>query len=168
MPKFDREIQRTILEVCMESYPSPPPSESFNMTNVVFCLENDEHKLKANIIYLYEHGLIKLNAHPMDNVVYLLSQVTATKDGIDFMLQDDGLNSILNVTTIKFHDDAVKLIADFINKNVESPEDKKKFLHQLRELPYETTKHLSLELVSKGLSQMPNAIQWLQKLLHHS
>lgn len=164
MDKFDRNMQLILLEEAVSVYPRQTDQDQFLNKGIFHAPE----KAIANIYYLYEHGLITIS-HPVPaELHHILCSIKATKDGIDFMLQDGGLNAILNITTIKFHDDAVSVIAEFVNKNVSNPADKQRFLHQLHGLPYETTKHIALELVSKGLAQMPNAVQWLQTLLHHS
>jgi hypothetical protein len=143
---------------------------NFNRTPIAFCSHDHPEKMKANIWYLMEHGLIAIdnNVNINRDIFSLLSNSRATKDGVDFMLQDGGLGAILNITTIKLHDDTLRLLSDFVNQNVEDSEDKRRFLQQIRELPYEATKHIALELVGKGLAQMPNAIHWLQTMLPHS
>lgn len=164
MDKFDREMQLLILKAAVDSYPSTTSSSQF-LNQGIF---SEPNKAIANTHYLMEHGLIRCVSRQQYEFEEMADCLVATKDGIDFLLQDDGLNAILNVTTIRFHDDAVAVIAGFINQNVGNTADKQKFLHQLRALPYETTKHIALELVSKGLAQTPNAIQWLQTLIHHT
>jgi hypothetical protein len=169
--KFDRELQLAILKVSTAKYPCTTEPSDFNKTEVARS-SSDVDKLLANVLYLEEHGLIKIEHHirgsisAMKENLRILSSISATKDGIDFMLQDGGLSAILKVTTIKLHDDTLSLLTEFINKHVESQEDKQKFFSRIRELPYESTKHIALQLVSKGLDQMPNAVQWLKTMIH--
>ncbi|MCS5874077.1 hypothetical protein LN650_24575 [Klebsiella pneumoniae subsp. pneumoniae] len=62
MDKFDRKLQREILQACVDSYPAAPLLEQFNLTEVAECAESNIQKLLANINYLCEHGLIKNNS----------------------------------------------------------------------------------------------------------
>ena len=68
--------------------------------------------------------------------------------------------------TVRLHDDTVKaLIAERIKSSDLPPEEKKRWLDSLRELPGETTKHLVLKLVDLGLDQAPAAIAAIGKWL---
>ncbi|MDE9519964.1 hypothetical protein KKJ17_20255, partial [Xenorhabdus bovienii] len=168
MSKFDRDMQKLILEKAIKAYPDTTKSNQFHEFMLARFEPDEEKKVRANIAYLVEHGVITLDPYPSHrsySSYELFSSIKATKKGIDFMLDDGGLSAILNVTTIKFHNDAVQQIANFIELTVQDPEDKKRFLTQLKQLPYETTKHVALELVNKGLTQIPNVAQWLGKFL---
>ncbi|CNL08682.1 MULTISPECIES: hypothetical protein [Yersinia] len=165
MNKFSREIQLIILQEAVKSYPLPTEACNFKDKGIF----TDAESSIANIHYLFEHGLLETRYGEIHyDLNLLLNSLKATKDGVDFLLGDEGLSAILKVTSVRFHNEAFQQIADFINQNAPDSPDKKKFLSQLRELPYETTKHIALELVSKGLNQTPNVIQWLQTLIHHS
>ncbi|MBP6083525.1 MAG: hypothetical protein KA732_19915 [Providencia sp.] len=164
MRKFDRELQFIILNAAIDAYPYPTRLSNFIGFETARFDAEEEHKLKVNIAYLIEHGVIETEfgrRHASIPIFELLCSIQATKKGIDFMANDGGLSAILNVTTIKFHHDAIQEIANLIEKTVQDPEDKQKFLTQLKQLPYETTKHISLELVSKGLTQIPDVVRWL-------
>lgn len=52
MDKFDRKLQREILQACVDSYPAAPLLEQFNLTEVAECAESNIQKLLANINYL--------------------------------------------------------------------------------------------------------------------
>ncbi|NBM90034.1 hypothetical protein GWI78_08880 [Proteus sp. G2658] len=166
--RFDRELQNFILTKAISRYPYSTEFTDFEDVMLSRFSRSEEAKVIANIAYLIEHGLIKLDlgiSVTSRSFSELLSSIIATKDGIDLMENDGGLSAILNVTTIKFHHDALQEIANLIDRAVQDPEDKKKFLSQLKQLPYETTKHVSLELVSKGLAQIPDVMQWLKTFL---
>ncbi|OWO86552.1 hypothetical protein B5C26_00980 [Photorhabdus luminescens] len=162
--KFDRQLQRDIISAAVSCYPNPTRNAIYDYPNTVF--EAPDDKLVANIVYLNEQGLIKGGVeHVMSDPIPALSTIIATKDGIDFILDDGGLSAILNVVTIKVHDETIQQIAKFIEQFDQSPEDKKKYLDQLKQLPYETTKHIVFELVKKGLTHTPDALQWLGTML---
>lgn len=95
MDKFDRKLQREILQACVDSYPAAPLLEQFNLTEVAECAESNIQKLLANINYLCEHGLIKNHSSIILNDHSILTRITATAKGIDFMLNDGGLSAIL-------------------------------------------------------------------------
>lgn len=166
--KFDRELQNFILTKAIERYPYSAKFTDFEDVMLSRFCRSDKEKAIANIAYLIEHRLIKLDLNAAITSLSfsdILNSIVATKDGIDLMENDGGLSAILNVTTIKFHHDAIQEIADLIDRTIQDPEDKKKFLFQLKQLPYETTKHVSLQLVSKGLNQIPDVVQWLKTFL---
>ncbi|KLU13888.1 MULTISPECIES: hypothetical protein [Xenorhabdus] len=170
MSKFDRELQKLILEKAIDAHPDATDAKQFHELLMTRFDSDEEKKVRANIIYLVEHKIITIDYNQHSNYnnlssYQLINSIRATEKGIDFMLDDGGLSAILNVTTIKFHHDAIQQIADLIELTVQDPEDKQRFLTQLKQLPYETIKHVSLELVNKGLAQIPNVAQWLGKFL---
>ncbi|MDC9591596.1 hypothetical protein PSI23_20510 [Xenorhabdus sp. XENO-10] len=170
MSKFDRDMQKLILEKAIEAHPDTTDAKQFHELLLARLDPDEEKKVRANIVYLVEHKVITIDYDKYTNYkilssYHLLNSIRATEKGIDFMLDDGGLSAILNVTTIKFHHDAIQQLANLIELTVQDPEDKQRFLTQLKQLPYETTKHVALELVNKGLAQIPNVAQWLGKFL---
>lgn len=162
--RIDRELQNKILTKLSELYPNHTDRSEWEYFKSVAI---DEDTLVANLLYLENHGLIVSGIKfGMSDYIINTGSLKITHRGLDFLLNDGGLSAILNVVTVKFHDDTVQQLAEFINQSVEDPEDKQKFLNQLKQLPADATKHIALELVSKGLSQIPNAVQWLQTALH--
>ncbi|WP_391528499.1 hypothetical protein [Photorhabdus akhurstii] len=162
--KFDRQLQRDILSVAASCYPNSTGNISLYPISLAD-IPND--KLVANIVYLNEHRLIEGGyEHVMSGIIPMLGTIRATRKGVDFMLNDGGLSAILNVVTIKVHDETIQQIVKFIEQSDQSPEDKKKYLDQLKQLPYETTKHIVLELVKKGLAHVPDAVRWLETMIH--
>ncbi|MCT1678526.1 hypothetical protein M3B69_01055 [Raoultella ornithinolytica] len=138
MEKFDRKLQREILQACVDSYPSAPLSEQFNHTEVAECAVSDIQKLLANINYLCEHGLIKNHSAIILKDHSIVTRITATAKGIDFMLNDGGLSAILNVQTIKFHRDAVIILEDLITISNMNDEQKEQARSSLGELSINT------------------------------
>nr|HBY1218720.1 hypothetical protein [Klebsiella aerogenes] len=139
MLKYDRALQRAILQACVESYPDVPGILMFDDI-VSKCANNDSDKLIANLQYLLEHGLILGGAYVQKDNLSILSAITATAKGIDFMLDDGGLSAILNVQTIKLHRDAVVVLEDLIAISNMSDEQKEKAKSTLGEMPTEALK----------------------------
>jgi hypothetical protein len=154
---LDRALQRRILESCAARYPA--------MTAEVRSFA-DMPELAANIRYLEEHGLVEAILKISMDGQFVFGGVKATNKGMDFLAEDGGLSAILGVVTIKLHDDTFKRLVE--SKILEAdlpPADKRRYIDQLRELPAETTKHLVLKLVDKGLEGGPQAMAWLGKWL---
>lgn len=154
MEKFDRKLQREILQACVDSYPSAPLPEQFNHTEVVKCAESNIQKLLANINYLCEHGLIKNNSAIILKDHSILTRITATAKGIDFMLNDGGLSAILNVQTIKLHRDAVIVLEDLITISNMNDEQKEKAKSTLGDMSTEALKAVVQAATTAGLSKL--------------
>ncbi|KKY78057.1 hypothetical protein [Klebsiella michiganensis] len=152
MEKFDRKLQREILQACVDSYPSAPFLEHFNNTAVAECAEHNIQKLIANINYLYEHKLIVIRSTIIVKDHSILTKITATAKGIDFMLNDGGLSAILNVQTIKFHREAVVVLEDLIAISSMNDEQKEKAKNTLGELSTEALKTMVQAATTAGLS----------------
>ncbi|HBT3823412.1 hypothetical protein ACVEIK_009890 [Klebsiella aerogenes] len=138
MEKFDRILQRELLQACIDSYPSTPSIGKFSNTLVEECALNNIQKLIANIYYLFEHGLINIKNDSMAHDILIMGEISATAKGVDFLLNDGGLGAILNVQTIKFHRDAVVVLEDLIAISNMSDEQKEKAKSTLGELPFKT------------------------------
>jgi hypothetical protein len=150
--KLDREFQKEVLHALAEIYPGLGHADQVG--------DVSDDVRAANLFYLAEHGLMtecaRLN---MDNSIYY-APARITKDGMDFLADDGGLSAILGVVTIKLHEDTLReLIGQRIADSDLAQPDKKRLLDQLRELPGETIKHLTLKLVDAGLANWPAALQ---------
>ncbi|MGB3271102.1 MAG: hypothetical protein WBA65_14220 [Rhodanobacter sp.] len=162
--KLDRNLQHTILERLAELYPNRVDWAAIASWPPEHNMPGHEGKLRANLDYLAEHQLIKLF-----RPTYLEGKGTGasiTARGLDFLADDGGLSAILGVVTIKFHDDTLKdlIEAKILASDLPQP-DKKRWTDQLRSLPAETTKHLTLKLVDMGLASGPAAIAAIGKFL---
>ncbi|MFU2127812.1 hypothetical protein ACLQ85_07170 [Gallibacterium anatis] len=98
--------------------------------------------LRENLVYLSEHSLVETLK---DGYSYKI-----TAKGIDFIENDGGLSTILNVTTVKLHPSTLELLTQVINASSLNPSDKQKLLDQLKSLPVDSIKQILTELVSKG------------------
>ncbi|QFY77798.1 hypothetical protein DUD43_08940 [Alcaligenes faecalis] len=154
--KFNRNVQRSILELLRESYPGDMEHPHLKGLIDAKHQEDGDYDFYANLVYLREHGLISFRAAEYDTDE---EGAVITNRGIDFLAEDGGLSAILGVMTIKIHDDTLKsLIEGKILRSDLSQPDKKRWLDSLRELPAETTKHLVLKLVDLGLANSPTAL----------
>ncbi|MGK1707789.1 hypothetical protein ACR934_25085 [Klebsiella pneumoniae] len=151
MDKFDRKLQREILQACVDSYPEPPLIDNFNEI-VLECGKIENNKLLANIQYLIEHGLIFGGSYIYKNDLSVLGALTATAKGIDFLLNDGGLSAILNVQTIKFHRDAVIVLEDLIAISNMNDEQKEKAKSTLGDMSTEAIKTVVQAATTAGIS----------------
>ncbi|PEH53429.1 hypothetical protein [Yersinia kristensenii] len=165
MSNFDRELQLQLLELAVNHYPDSI-DKRYIPENL---LETDERKLLQNIAYLNEEGLISGGVMQLlAGKIPVIELITATKDAVNLLSEEGSISASLKVVTVKLHDDSLAVIRDFINQNVTDPEERKGYLQRIKELPADATKHIVLELLGKGLNQLPNAALWLQTALHSS
>ncbi|WP_308561828.1 hypothetical protein [uncultured Klebsiella sp.] len=154
MDKFDRNIQRELLQYLCDIYPesadssfSKTFSEKFGSINI----------FTANILYLAGHGLIEARlsneiGRRFPSVVDSFTKITSR--GIDFIRDDGGLGAILNVQAIKFHRDAVVVLEDLIAISNMNDEQKEKAKSTLGELPTEALKVAVQAATTAGLSKL--------------
>ena len=166
---INREYQKELLEKLYEAYPF-----GINAADIYSELDDQgKSKFLFNIKYLEEHGLVKscVNiVHTQGGGGVSLGKASITHKGIDFLVGDDGLSSILNVVTIKFEEDTLKALIELNINNAKtlSPEDKKGLIARLRSLPADAIKHLTLKLLEKGLSSAPDLIQTIEAYFRHT
>ncbi|WP_414236306.1 hypothetical protein [Enterobacter chuandaensis] len=125
----------------------------------------------ACMLYLEMHGLVStpfIKSHPMGSgIEYIFNSDSCaiTEKGIDFLLDDGGLGAILKVQTVRLHNDTIIALEDII-RVANMPEDQKKgLISKLRELPADAIKHLTLQLLSQGVQNLPRALQLIQTAL---
>ncbi|MDA4176434.1 hypothetical protein NY836_03220, partial [Escherichia coli] len=96
-----------------------------------------------------------------------IPELRITKDGIDFIRDDGGLKAILGIMTIRLHDETLCELERIINSSTSATtEDKKKLLSQLRTLPADAIKQLTIRLLGQGLDHLPDVFHVIQKALH--
>lgn len=166
MDKYDRALQKELLQMLYNFHPEPLHRNDYHQIVDLFIEENI---LIANLVYLHEHGLItNCMKKGMDGIVINLGLLYITNRGIDFIRDDGGLGAILNVQTVKFHDNTIIALEDII-RVANLPEPQKKALSaKLRELGEDATKRLTLELLTKGVLNLPAALPIIEKFLHKS
>lgn len=162
MDKFDRSLQRETLQLLYAAYPNELTSHQMDEIERLY---PDMDNLIANLLYLEQHKLIRSGLKP-DAVGYsLVNRPGITRDGIDFIREDGGLGAILKVQTVKFHDSTITALEDII-RVANLPEEKKSgLISKLRELPADAIKHLTLQLLTKGVLSVPAALPLIEKAL---
>lgn len=157
--RLDRISQRLILETLADEYP-----EAVSVKQLYGTIE--AYKLTPNISYLEEHGLVRASYSGDKELGHSATVASITHKGLDFIQDDGGLGAILDVLTVKLHEDTLKAIIESKVLASDLPEpEKKRFLDQLRELPGEATKHLVLKLLDAGMDNWQRALPLLQGTL---
>lgn len=152
MDKFDRSLQRDILSKCFAAYPGHTSWSDFSPEFAAV----DSIKLSANILYLKEHGLLTIREQRSDDPYSFLDNMRITCRGIDFMQDDGGLSEILNVTTIKFHREAVVVLEDLIAISDLDNADKEKAKSTLGELSTEALKTVIQAVTTASIALLTN------------
>lgn len=148
MERFDRELQREILLACIRAYPGDTSS---SILPPIITSANDD-KLAANIIYLSEHGLLVVSPQATDDEYILANNLRITCRGIDFMRNDGGLTSVLNVQTIKIHRDTVVVLEDLIAISSLTSEQQIKARSRLAEMSNDALSSVVQGVTAAGLS----------------
>ncbi|WP_261374014.1 hypothetical protein [Yersinia rohdei] len=163
MDKFDRSLQKNLLQVLYDIHPERLDSMRYDALVNLF---KDENAFVSNLIYLNEHGLItSCIKRGMNDFVINNSSLFITNKGIDFIRNDGGLGAILNVQTVKFHDSTIIALEDII-RVANLPEEKKfGLISKLRELPADAIKHLTLQLLTPSVLNPLAVIQSIEKAL---
>jgi len=154
MDKFDRTIQRRLLQYLCDIYPATADSRS--LTEFVEGFGGQEN-FTANILYLSDHGLIetKVSSELARRIPMTIDSLTKiTHKGIDFIRDDGGLSAILNVQTIKFHRDAVVVLEDLIALSGMNDAEKENAKSKLSELTTESLKTVVQTVTTAGLAAL--------------
>ncbi|EMM9997084.1 hypothetical protein H8R12_00205 [Morganella morganii] len=160
MAAFDRNLQLKILELAVEEYPEQINSIPLELSSL------DDKTLLQNIAYLRDEGLILGGIEEsFDGIEPALDLISATNAAVNLLSDEGSISASLKIVTVKLHDETLSVVREFIAQNVPDPEERKGYLQRLKELPADATKHIVLQLLGKGLNQIPDAIQWLQTVL---
>lgn len=155
---LNRSLQKQLLSIAAVKFPAPV----LHGDGIEFA----DAATVRNLVYLEEHGLLRLHKSSLNSGEIVVGAVHATAKGMDFIEEDGGLSAILGVVTVKLHDETIKdLLAMKIQESDLPQAEKQRWLDQLRELPAETTKHLVLKLVDLGLEKAPDALSAIGRLL---
>lgn len=156
---LDRLLQRKILIELSDIYPqSANVKTSFQ--------HSPKEQVQYNLFYLYEHDLIYLTHKTFYSGEIELGSCKITAKGLDFISDDGGLSSILGIVTIKFHEETIKaLLIDKIGKIEPNPSIKNKLIEQVKSLPAEATKQVTMEALKSGIDNLPDIVLWLRRLL---
>lgn len=160
MAGLSRELQLRILRHLMDRYPNQESRMDLAFKGT------PEADITANVRYLNEHGLVstkwmETSTHGLDHAgVYL------TAKGADFLADDGGLGAILGVVTVKLHSDSIKaLLAAQVEKSDADPSVKARLIAKIKSLPAAALEAVILDGLTTGMTHLPDAIGWLEKLL---
>ena len=161
--KMNRALQREVLVLLEESSPN---TISIKQQKNLVASAGSKDILFANLRYLEGHGLIASGLEVALDGFYLnVAALKITSKGIDFLLEDGGLGTILNTVTVKIHDDSVARIEQFLAQSSLSPQDKTEFASRLKSLPAVATEHFLLKILDLGLENAPEALRIIQTTL---
>ncbi len=165
--KVDREQQREILNLLFEHYPWKTNAV---ISKIKHLLETEEERTVGNLLYLQSHGLIEKYIEVKDtDILELCSNVdrdlgdpigtnrpytrvgacpTISAKGIDFLLGDEGLSSILNTQTVKLDLQSTNLLIDyFIERSDISEEEQNSIKQKLKSVPLSVMQELLTKLL---------------------
>ena len=162
--KLDRQYQNDLLTFLLNDYPGY--EKAYEYCDKL--QKEDENKYMANVVYLQNHELVEdgaelqFGANGRTYYRYSAFPQIAHK-GIDFMLQDGGLSAILNVQTVKIHEDTLRTLLESSIASSSLAEDEKSSLKSsLGKLGFENLKFLTTKLLDKGIENLPALIQQIQ------
>lgn len=147
---LDRIYQKEILEILASSYPASP-------SPMIKAFGELDSRFSVNIFYLMEHGLVKVGyTEPSPGRFHFISAKITAK-GLDFLQDDGGLGAVLGIVTIQLHDETLKqLLIRKIEDSADRDEVKSQFIAKVKSLPAEALQKITLDLVDKGLANLPS------------
>lgn len=155
---LDRQLQKELLDKLSSAYP-----HSYNFDKEYSRGTDEYNKVAVNLYYLEQHELISNESITVTINPPLIEMPKITHKGLDFLADDGGLTAILKVVTIKFDADQLKAILESKIMASDLPsEDKQKLLYQLRTLPAEAIKHLTLKIVDFGWDNIGSLVRLIQ------
>ncbi|MFP2266481.1 hypothetical protein [Citrobacter braakii] len=165
--KYDRALQLEILNALIDC--APNYLNRAQERALIEKFDNYDHFV-AYMLYLEMHGLVStpfVRSETMAGVDFIFnaSYCNITEKGIDFLLDDGGLSAILKVQTVRLHNDTIVALEDIIRVANISEDQKKGLISKLRELPGDAIKHLTLQLLTQGVLNLPNALRLIQTTL---
>ena len=165
--KYDRALQLEILNALIDC--APNSLNKAQERDLIEKFDNYDHFV-ACMLYLEMHGLVStpfVRSETMAGVDFIFNApyYNITEKGIDFLLDDGGLSAILKVQTVRLHNDTIVALEDIIRVANISEDQKKGLISKLRELPGDAIKHLTLQLLTQGVLNLPNALRLIQTTL---
>ncbi len=159
--KLNRELQLRILQALAAQYPEA-------QRNVLLDIGEETPAGIANLCYLAEHHLLSakfITQNGRDMQLNGSQRITAA--GLDFLADDGGVSAMLGTITIKFHAETLRqLIEARIAQSEQVPEkEKATLLKTVRELPADSIKHLTTQLLDLGMANLPRAVELIRTVL---
>lgn len=168
-PLLDRKRELEILTYLAKSYPNKVSArEVAGELSEPMPESCDEFVAEAQ--YLAEHKLVDLAASRvadgLSDTKLLISAISITARGMDFLKDDGGLSAILGVVTVKLHDDTIKtLLINKVNSSDGEGTAKEQVISAIKSLPAEATKSVAMRLIGQGIESVPAKLAELQKLI---
>lgn len=166
--KYDRALQFEILNALIDIAPNALDDEK--EAELIQKFDDYDHFV-ACMLYLEMHDLVRdpftksQTLGEGNQYFFNPHSCYITEKGIDFLLDDGGLSAILKIQTVRLHNDTIVALEDLILV-ANMPEDQKKgLISKLRELPADAIKHLTLQLLTQGVQNLPRALQLIQTAL---
>lgn len=162
---LDRDFQLELLSKLSEVYPQIP-----NMRRLFGADWEDRHtEIVRNIRYLHEHGLVEaVWSQPMSGDLQLVSAQIGAR-GLDFLAGDGGLSAILNVVTVKLHDDTIRdLLINRIEQASGDPTIKAKLIDRIKTLPAEALGKLTMDGLDAAMAKAPDLLSLLGDIIPKS
>ena len=157
--RLSRPVQKTILLALETAYPNR--LTMFPLTQ----LGVSDDILIANVRYLFEHRLVDASWMPTASGLVLGSAVLSAK-GADFLADDGGLTAVLGVVTVKLHEDTIKaMLVDSVNASPADATAKSKLVEQIKGLPAEAIKYVTMEGLKLGMAHIPDVAAFIQTAL---
>ena len=186
MTWLDRNLQRQILEVLMDSFGQPifekelakliwpdkqlsfhislpeAQAKTLGITQYQYPLDPFAYHFIQNLLYLEQHGLIKIQDESGIDTWMLLIQIT--HQGIDFLQQDGGLSAILDIVTIKLHNDTIHTL---LHKKIDEAEISEKEKENLKKDLLKIKDSALNTLTENAINAIPATaiIAWLKSAL---
>jgi hypothetical protein len=127
-----------------------------------------DDNLSKNVAYLEEHELIEAKWPGNIAAPGKPASIKITARGLDFLAGDGGLSAVLNVVTVRIDQDTLKsLVMERIDASGETETIRSKLKEQIKTLPAEATKTITMELLKAGLARIPDIVPVLQNLFSH-
>lgn len=160
----ERQQQQELLVILNEAYPAPvfPPALKQVFTDIT------DHQLAALAAHLDELGYVEAGIHISSDGKGRARLVRAkiTARGRDYLKEDGGLTAERDTLTVRIHASSIReiLTAQIERSEIESSA-KEKLIAQVKSLPVKALEEAVNKLAQEGLNRLPNAIDWLQRLI---
>ncbi|WP_320202807.1 hypothetical protein [Agrobacterium rosae] len=159
MDLLNRGIQRDLLKQLSEKYPHDADVQRG-------FAEYEKRQVQYNLFYLHEHGLVDIKAHKLLDGSFPIMSAKITAKGIDFITDDGGLGSILNVLTVRLHEDTLKsIIIGKVEASQADPSVKASVIAKIKGLPADALGKLAEQALDAGLGSIPDLTSWLKEII---
>ncbi|MDB6454691.1 hypothetical protein [Falsirhodobacter sp. 20TX0035] len=148
---LDREYQLHLMRRFAEFYPQTPILRRE--------FPDRDNKFNVNVMYLTENGLLKSEWIEPLHGGKQPTTVEITARGLDFLQDDGGLSTILNVMTVRLHDDTIRqLLIAKVNASDAEASAKDQMIAAIKALPAASLTSLAQKAMDAGLENLPAAI----------